>query len=275
MYLFVGLILNLSHEKNSEHEVILDSTLITLCISLGCVFLGVLVFTRSTHLAIIVMTIVMTIVVGLLFFMVIATWLKSPKVFSLDEFSIAVIFYTEWDLYWVYSLMIIVLYILNQIWQVWQMYLVACFPSIVKRLETAQFCQFAQIMNWSIGAIEVLSLIVFVGFAVDYCLHLSQSQKITQQVALAKHEISSWNFQINGSYISELSEINSNLICWRWWLFWGRINTIPATSLTSRRRMMRKKRCQIWILQGDKLNHVYVWMLVYYDSNRSLDYDSS
>jgi len=94
MYLFVGLILNLSHEKNSEHEVILDSTLITLCISLGCVFLGVLVFTRSTHLAIIVMTIMMTIVVGLLFFMVIATWLKSAKVFSLDEFSIAVIFYT-------------------------------------------------------------------------------------------------------------------------------------------------------------------------------------
>jgi hypothetical protein len=27
-------------------------------------------------------------------------------------------------------------------------------------------------MKWSIGAIEVLSLIVFVGFAVDYCLHL-------------------------------------------------------------------------------------------------------
>lgn len=52
-------------------QVILDSTLITLCISLGCVFLGVLVFTRSTHLAIIVMTIVLTIVVGLLFFMVI------------------------------------------------------------------------------------------------------------------------------------------------------------------------------------------------------------
>jgi len=85
---------------SEAEKVILDSTLITLCISLGCVFLGVLVFTRSTHLAIIVMTIVMTIVVGLLFFMVI-------------------------------------------------------------------------IMNWSIGAIEVLSLIVFVGFAVDYCLHLS------------------------------------------------------------------------------------------------------
>lgn len=148
MYLFVGLILNLSHEKNSEHEVILDSTLITLCISLGCVFLGVLVFTRSTHLAIIVMTIVMTIVVGLLFFMVIATWLKSPKVFSLDEFSIAVIFYTEWDLYWVYSLMIIVLYILNQIWQVWQMYLVACFPSIVKLRETAQFCSDHELVHW-------------------------------------------------------------------------------------------------------------------------------
>lgn len=85
---------------SEAEKVILDSTLITLCISLGCVFLGVLVFTRSTHLAIIVMTIVMTIVIGLLFFMVI-------------------------------------------------------------------------IMKWSIGAIEVLSLIVFVGFAVDYCLHLS------------------------------------------------------------------------------------------------------
>lgn len=85
---------------SEAEKVILDSTLITLCISLGCVFLGVLVFTRSTHLAIIVMTIVLTIVVGLLFFMVI-------------------------------------------------------------------------IMGWAIGAIEVLSLIVFVGFAVDYCLHLS------------------------------------------------------------------------------------------------------
>merc|ERR1712046_316682 len=28
------------------------------------------------------------------------------------------------------------------------------------------------IMGWKIGAIEVLSLIVFVGFAVDYCLHV-------------------------------------------------------------------------------------------------------
>eukprot|EP00439_Symbiodinium_sp_Y106_P036328 s6179_g4.t1 len=81
-------------------KVILDSTLVTLCISLGCVFLGVLVFTRSTHLSLIVMLVVMMIVLGLLFFMVI-------------------------------------------------------------------------IMSWKIGAIEVLSLIVFVGFAVDYCLHLS------------------------------------------------------------------------------------------------------
>lgn len=141
---------------------------------------------------------------------------------------------------------------------------------------SAQFCQFAQIMNWSIGAIEVLSLIVFVGFAVDYCLHLSQSQtwiskKITQQVEWAKHEISSWNIQINGSYISELSEINSNLICWRWWLFWGRTNTIPATSLTSRRRMMRKKRCHLNTPRGETPSCI----LVYYDSNRSLDYDSS
>merc|ERR1719272_1343493 len=28
-------------------------------------------------------------------------------------------------------------------------------------------------MEWPIGAIEVLSLIVFVGFAVDYCLHVA------------------------------------------------------------------------------------------------------
>merc|ERR1719203_359214 len=28
------------------------------------------------------------------------------------------------------------------------------------------------IMNWGIGAIEVLSLIVFTGFAVDYSLHI-------------------------------------------------------------------------------------------------------
>ena len=147
MYLFVGLILNLSHEKNSEHEVILDSTLITLCISLGCVFLGVLVFTRSTHLAIIVMTIVMTIVVGLLFFMVIATWLKSPKVFSLDEFSIAVIFYT-WTRFILGVFFDDYCMILNQIWQVWQMYLVACFPSIVKRLETAQFCSDHELVHW-------------------------------------------------------------------------------------------------------------------------------
>ena len=52
--------------------MILDSTLVTLCISLGCVFLGVLVFTRSTHLSLIVMLVVMMIVLGLLFFMVIA-----------------------------------------------------------------------------------------------------------------------------------------------------------------------------------------------------------
>lgn len=31
-------------------------------------------------------------------------------------------------------------------------------------------------MGWAIGAIEVLSLIVFVGFAVDYCLHLCEAQ---------------------------------------------------------------------------------------------------
>merc|ERR1712232_1464577 len=30
------------------------------------------------------------------------------------------------------------------------------------------------ILQWSLGAIEVLSLIIFIGFAVDYALHLAQ-----------------------------------------------------------------------------------------------------
>eukprot|EP00931_Biecheleriopsis_adriatica_P048929 TRINITY_DN28282_c0_g1_i1.p1 TRINITY_DN28282_c0_g1~~TRINITY_DN28282_c0_g1_i1.p1 ORF type:complete len:1528 (+),score=231.61 TRINITY_DN28282_c0_g1_i1:25-4608(+) len=81
-------------------KVILESTLVTISISLGCVLLGVFAFTTSIHLSLIVMSIVMTIVIGLLFFMII-------------------------------------------------------------------------LMDWAIGAIEVLSLIVFVGFAVDYCLHLA------------------------------------------------------------------------------------------------------
>jgi len=87
-------------QSSEAEKVILDSTLITLIISLGCVFLGVLLFTRSIHLAFIVMFVVMTIIVGLLFVMV-------------------------------------------------------------------------KILGWKIGAIEVLSLIVFVGLSVDYCLHLA------------------------------------------------------------------------------------------------------
>ncbi len=112
-------------------------------------------------------------------------------------------------------------------------------PSIVKRRVSRR--SFAQIMNWAIGAIEVLSLIVFVGFAVDYCLHLSQSQILISphQVEWAKSQIGISNQRI--LYI----QTSANLICWRWCLFWGRINTIPATSLTSRRRMMRKKRCHL------------------------------
>lgn len=86
-------------QSSEAEEVILSSTLTTLIISFSCVFIGVMVFTCSVHLAIIVMTIVIIIVVGLLFFMTI-------------------------------------------------------------------------VMDWAIGAIEVLSLIVFVGFAVDYCLHV-------------------------------------------------------------------------------------------------------
>eukprot|EP00929_Paragymnodinium_shiwhaense_P026491 TRINITY_DN15763_c0_g1_i8.p1 TRINITY_DN15763_c0_g1~~TRINITY_DN15763_c0_g1_i8.p1 ORF type:complete len:1151 (+),score=176.55 TRINITY_DN15763_c0_g1_i8:1807-5259(+) len=80
--------------------VIMSSTINTLMVSLGCVLLGVCVFTGSLHLACIVMLMVTCIVISLLFFMVI-------------------------------------------------------------------------VMNWKIGALEVLSLIVFVGFAVDYCLHIS------------------------------------------------------------------------------------------------------
>lgn len=86
--------------RAEAEKVILDSTVVTLMISLGCVFLGVMVFTRSIHLALIVMLVVFFVIICLLFFMVV-------------------------------------------------------------------------IMQWRIGAIEVLSLIVFVGFAVDYCLHIS------------------------------------------------------------------------------------------------------
>merc|ERR1719424_2053863 len=86
--------------RAEAEKVILDSTLVTLGISLGCVFLGIFLFTRSVHLAFLVMIVVMSIIVCLLFFMVV-------------------------------------------------------------------------LMQWPIGAIEILSLIVFVGFAVDYCLHLA------------------------------------------------------------------------------------------------------
>ena len=114
--------------------MILDSTLVTLCISLGCVFLGVLVFTRSTHLSLIVMLVVMMIVLGLLFFMVIAGPLLRCVVRALH--------------------CVIILFGGHHVAPSW--------PSC------------AEIMSWKIGAIEVLSLIVFVGFAVDYCLHLSR-----------------------------------------------------------------------------------------------------
>jgi len=86
--------------RAEAEKVILDSTLVTLGISLGCVFLGIVLFTFSIHLAFLVMLVVMSIIICLLFFMTV-------------------------------------------------------------------------IMAWPIGAIEVLSLIVFVGFAVDYCLHVA------------------------------------------------------------------------------------------------------
>lgn len=86
--------------RSEAEKVIIDSTLITIAISLLCVFIGVGVFTRSVSLAIIVMCAVLCVIICLLFFMVV-------------------------------------------------------------------------IMGWKIGAIEVLSLIVFVGFAVDYCLHIA------------------------------------------------------------------------------------------------------
>lgn len=80
-------------------KVMMDSTIVTIGISLGCVLLGVMAFTRSLHLAIIVMFAVLCVIALLFFFMV-------------------------------------------------------------------------YIMEWKIGAIEILSLIVFIGFAVDYCLHI-------------------------------------------------------------------------------------------------------
>jgi len=86
--------------RAEAEKVIIESTVVTLAISLGCVFLGIFIFTRSAHLAFLVMMVVMSIIICLLFFMVV-------------------------------------------------------------------------LMEWPIGAIEVLSLIVFVGFAVDYCLHIA------------------------------------------------------------------------------------------------------
>jgi len=81
-------------------DTIISSTMNTLAISLGCVLLGVCIFTHSLHLALIVMTMVLTVIISLFFFMV-------------------------------------------------------------------------DIMKLAVGPIEVLSLIVFVGFAVDYCLHVA------------------------------------------------------------------------------------------------------
>eukprot|EP00929_Paragymnodinium_shiwhaense_P061382 TRINITY_DN30654_c0_g1_i2.p1 TRINITY_DN30654_c0_g1~~TRINITY_DN30654_c0_g1_i2.p1 ORF type:complete len:1528 (+),score=356.29 TRINITY_DN30654_c0_g1_i2:560-4585(+) len=81
-------------------KVILSSTMDTLFISLGCVFLGAVLFTHSLQIATIVMVIVASIIASLLFYMVV-------------------------------------------------------------------------VMRWTLGAIEVVSLIIFVGFAVDYCLHLA------------------------------------------------------------------------------------------------------
>jgi hypothetical protein len=86
--------------RAEAEKVIIDSTLNTLAISLGCVWIGIFIFTRSMHLAFLVMIVVMSIIICLLFFMTV-------------------------------------------------------------------------MMEWPIGAIEVLSLIVFVGFAVDYCLHVA------------------------------------------------------------------------------------------------------
>jgi len=81
-------------------EVIMNSTVETLMISMCCVFLGVFIFTRSLHLAAIVMMMVLCVIICLVYFMV-------------------------------------------------------------------------SIMEWAIGAVEVLCLIIFVGFAVDYCFHIA------------------------------------------------------------------------------------------------------
>ncbi|CAK0885959.1 unnamed protein product [Prorocentrum cordatum] len=86
--------------RAEAERVIVTSTVLTLGIALFLVFVGVLVFTRSFGLAIVVMSTVTMIIVGLFFFMVV-------------------------------------------------------------------------VMGWLIGAVEVLSLIMFIGFAVDYCLHIA------------------------------------------------------------------------------------------------------
>jgi predicted RND superfamily exporter protein len=105
--------------RASAEKVIIDSTLVTLAISLGCVFLGIFLFTCSMHLAFLVMLVVGAIIVCLLFFM-------------------------------------------------------------------------TSLMQWKLGAIEVLCLIVFVGFAVDYCLHVAHkyhSCHIQQVRPLSDEEI--------------------------------------------------------------------------------------
>eukprot|EP00927_Polykrikos_kofoidii_P028065 TRINITY_DN24564_c0_g1_i1.p1 TRINITY_DN24564_c0_g1~~TRINITY_DN24564_c0_g1_i1.p1 ORF type:complete len:1660 (-),score=318.38 TRINITY_DN24564_c0_g1_i1:106-5085(-) len=86
--------------RGEAETVILRSTFMSICISLGCVLVGCIAFTRSLQLALIVMIMVLSVVGCLFFYMVV-------------------------------------------------------------------------IMSWKVGAVEVVSLIIFVGFAVDYSLHLS------------------------------------------------------------------------------------------------------
>lgn len=43
------------------------------------------------------------------------------------------------------------------------------------------------IMKWELGTIEVLSLIIFMGFAVDYCLHIAHKYHSCQVVSVTSH----------------------------------------------------------------------------------------
>lgn len=94
-------------------SVIVTSIINTFLVALGCVVLGVAVFTSSFHLAAFVGVAVLSIILNLLFVMTV-------------------------------------------------------------------------VMDWKLGTIEVLSLIIFMGFAVDYCFHIAHKYHSCKVVAVTK-----------------------------------------------------------------------------------------